>query len=298
TIRVSTNLGGCAVSGTFNVTPPPTATPNVTATPVAAATCTNPTAAAINPQNASQGSQTVFTASGFAPGSQVAISVSGPAQVPQQTQTATPACVVTATFSVGLADPTGSYNVVAAGTRFGATSGGYQQSASYSVTGLQTRTPTPEATSVTGSGTGSGTGTGTGTGAGSPPTGPGEQPGQPDPLGTGGSGGTGISQPVTPVPTSAPLTPAGPEATPVPPPPDLAPPIETAAEPSVLWLLAFDSVPTYSAPSMEEAWWTTPGEWYLVLLWEGNWVLAWREGDPDDMAVWISTDVGVQLIAI
>jgi hypothetical protein len=60
-----------------------------------------------------------------------------------------------------------------------------------------------------------------------------------------------------------------------------------------LWLVAFGSVPAY-LEDMSLAWFTTPGEWYFVLLRESGWALARYETDPPNFVVWIEEQPGVE----
>jgi hypothetical protein len=40
-----------------------------------------------------------------------------------------------------------------------------------------------------------------------------------------------------------------------------------------------------------------PGEWYRVTMEEGDWALAYWDGDPPDRLVWIQVGPGVQLLS-
>ena len=62
----------------------------------------------------------------------------------------------------------------------------------------------------------------------------------------------------------------------------------------VLWALILAPTQTY-AQDDSPAWIAAPGEWYQVIQQDGNWILAFWEGDTPAAAVWIQLDSRVQL---
>jgi hypothetical protein len=88
-----------------------------------------------------------------------------------------------------------------------------------------------------------------------------------------------------PSPTAVPSPTPVPTSTPVPPPPVPAP------EP---WMLVFAPTPAYSLTD-EVLWVAAPGEWYRVLIREGDWALALWEGDSPEWPVWIQLDERIAL---
>ncbi len=63
---------------------------------------------------------------------------------------------------------------------------------------------------------------------------------------------------------------------------------------SALWVLILGATQAYGQDD-SPAWIASPGEWYQVIQQDGNWVLAFWEGDTPASAVWIELDGRVNL---
>lgn len=77
--------------------------------------------------------------------------------------------------------------------------------------------------------------------------------------------------------------------------PSESPEASLAAEQSVeVWVQILDPTQTFTE-AMEPAWMATAGEWYRVMSQDANWVLAHREGESQELAVWIELTPAVAL---
>ena len=61
-----------------------------------------------------------------------------------------------------------------------------------------------------------------------------------------------------------------------------------------LWILVLAPTQTYGQDD-SPAWIAQAGEWYQVIQQDGNWVLAFWEGDAPAAATWIELDGRVEL---
>jgi len=133
--------------------PPPPAPPaaaTATATPTVVTgppSCTSPSTSGF-PAELQVGQSATFQASGFAPGTKVNLTVSGPSLGQTIVLTADSNCMVSQGIEVVASDPPGTYTLMATGPRFGGSGSLSSSLVSYLVPSTQTPTPTPTVTAT------------------------------------------------------------------------------------------------------------------------------------------------------